>query len=239
MNIPLLKIEHDAHALFQQRPNRFLGVVDIIDPVPEQNVNVHIHDPGRLTDILVPNARLLLRAAKNQNRKTKWDLIAGFCNNHWVLINSGFHRIITERILNDERISPFGVVKNISAEVTYGHSRLDFLITQFDDTKIWIEVKGCTLAENGVATFPDAPTTRGRKHLETLTYLREKGERAAIIILIFRKDAGVFSPNAKIDPHFAQSFQNAVTAGVEVYPLQLIFHENTIEYLSNLPLVEL
>ncbi len=238
MNIPLLKIEHNASALFRQRPNRFLGIVDIVDPKPEQNVNVHIHDPGRLNDILLPGARLLLRAAKNPARKTKWDLIAGFCNNHWVIVHSGYHRAITEKILSNNLITPFGQIKNISAEVTYGHSRLDFRLTQPDDKKIWIEVKGCTLAENGVATFPDAPTIRGRKHLETLIELRAKGERAAVIFLIFRQDADIFAPNADIDPLFARSFQSAVKTGVEIYPLQLGFNKNIVRYLRNLPLEE-
>lgn len=239
MKTPLLKIEHDATALFRQRPNRFLGVVDIIGPKPEQDVDVHIHDPGRLNDILLPGARLLLRSAKNPARKTKWDLIAGFCNDHWVLVHSGYHRAITEVILNNDQISPFGVVKKIAAEVTYRHSRLDFLLTQFDDSKIWIEVKGCTLAENGVASFPDAPTTRGRKHLETLIELRESGERAAVIFLVFRQDANIFAPNADIDPLFTKSFHKAVNAGVEIYPLQFSFNGNRVHYLRNLPLFNL
>ena len=73
-----------------------------------------------------------------------------------VLINSSFHRYISENILKDFDISPFGEVDSIKAEVKIGDSRLDYLLTR-GDKKIWIEVKGVSLSEDKVAKFPDAP----------------------------------------------------------------------------------
>ncbi|MBD3290312.1 DNA/RNA nuclease SfsA [candidate division KSB1 bacterium] len=236
-NIALIEIEHDAEAKFVERPNRFLGVVNIIKPNPAENVKVHVRDPGRLVDILLPGRLMLLKYAGSVTRKTKWDLIAGFCNDHWVLVNSGYHRSITERILTHPGISPFGKIKSITPEVTFGHSRLDFVVMLPDDSKIWIEVKGCTLAENGIASFPDAPTTRGRKHLESLIELRNRGERASVIFLVFRNDAEKFAPNEVIDPLFARAFEKAVAAGVEIYSLQFGFDTRTIRYLRTLPVV--
>lgn len=235
MKIPLLKIKNDAVALFRERPNRFLGIVDIIEPTIERNVAVHIHDPGRLNDILLPGTLSLLRAAGNLDRKTQWDLIAGYCNEHWVLTHSGYHRAITANILQNLNISPFGELSEISAEVPYEQSRLDFVVKTANGSETWIEVKGCTLAADGVALFPDAPTVRGTKHLKTLMSLRKKGLNAAVFVLVFRMDATRFAPNEQIDPLFARTFYHAVGAGIQVYPLQFVFIDNTICYIGTLP----
>ena len=73
----------------------------------------------------------------------------------------------------------------------YGHSRLDYLVEK-NGEKIWIEVKGVSLSENKHAIFPDAPSTRACKHLETLMELKEKGDRAGVLLLVFR-DSDDFS----------------------------------------------
>ncbi len=84
-----------------------------------------------------------------------------------------------------------------------------------DKEKILVEVKGCTLAQGEVALFPDAPTTRGRRHLEELIYAREKGLGAAVIFLVFR-DARCFAPNRKTDPDFSSTLERAVKKGVKI-----------------------
>ncbi len=226
-------IPADAEGTFLERPNRFLGVVRLGgDRVP-----VHVHDPGRLGEILFPGNRVLLRRATSARRKTRWDLVAGRCEGHWVLVHSGYHRKIAETMLSSEELSPLGEVESLRAEVGYHQSRLDFL-AQVDGKRVWIETKGCTLCRDGVALFPDAPTVRGRRHMEHLRELRMKGDRAAALILVFRPDAQCFAPNADTDPGFATAFWMAVEAGVEVYPLLLGFSPPALHYLGKIPLKE-
>jgi len=219
----ILRIPTDAEGLFAERPNRFLGMVKIAGhdgPVP-----VHVHDPGRLREILYPGNRVLLRRADSPKRKTRWDLVAGLCEGHWVLVHSGLHRAIAEKILTDPEFSPLGSVDSLQAEVRYNDSRLDFVV-QVNGERVWIETKGCTLCRNGVALF------------EHLGEIRENGERAALMVLVFRPDADCFAPNKETDPAFAGTFWQVVKRGVEVYPLLLEFRPPGLFCKGLIPLRE-
>ncbi|MBP2031199.1 sugar fermentation stimulation protein A [Methanohalophilus levihalophilus] len=227
-SMDVLEIGWDVEAVLLERPNRFLAIVDI--PVAGlEEVPVHVHDPGRLEDILYPGNHLLLKKASNPNRKTGWDVIAGRIGENWVLINSAYHRKIAEWIFSKPNISPLGEIDSLAAEQNLGKSRIDFLAEK-NGEKWWIEVKGCTLAENENALFPDAPTLRGKRHLEELGEAVNNGDRAAIFILIFREEAKCFSPNEKIDPAFYNTFYDVLDKGVEVYPFVFGFEKGTIRY---------
>ena len=86
-----------------------------------------------------------------------------------------------------------------------------------NDHTCYLEVKCCTLVENRIALFPDAPTLRGQKHLRELVRAQTEGYKAAVIFLVQRNDAEYFSPNDATDSHFAKEFWNAKKAGVEIH----------------------
>ncbi len=118
--------------------------------------------------------------------------------------------------------------------MSFGRSRLDFLITNCKSEQIYIEVKGCTLAINGVALFPDEPTKRGSRHLEELLQLKRDGFLVAVIILIFRKDTKCFAPNRETDPKFDKTFKKALSSGVKVYPLVLSDENMKINFIKQI-----
>ncbi len=226
----ILEIPYDAIGTLIERPNRFLAIVDI------ENVGiqkVHVHDPGRLKEILYKGNQLLLRHVNKQNRKTQWDLIAGNVDNKWILIHSGYHRQIAEILI--EKFKIFGDYDNLQAEVKYGHSRIDFVLEK-KGNKRWIEVKGCTLSINNVALFPDAPTQRGTKHLQTLIELANKGEQADILILVFRPDSKCFLPNKDTDKKFTDTFYQALENNVNVHPIMLRYKDGTVYFEKEIPL---
>ncbi len=232
MSVNLIKIPHDLRGRFVRRLNRFVGEVKT---APGRIELVHIHDPGRLTEILFEGNEVLLARVDNPARKTRWDLLAGRVGDQWVLVHSGYHRAVAEKIFEMPEVSPFGTVVEIHPEVKYGSSRLDFLIRAGEE-QIWIEVKGCTLARDGVALFPDAPTSRGRRHMEELIALRGEGFRSAAVFLVF-VSAEVFAPNAETDPDFAEVFYRAVRAGVEIYPLRLCYDGENVCYVGRMPFI--
>jgi sugar fermentation stimulation protein A len=226
--VAILEVIWDLEGLFISRPNRFTAKVDING----SEETVHVHDPGRLEELLYPGNRVLVKTADNPKRKTKWDLIATNYKGRWVFTNSGYHRKISERLV--------GLVFpgwDVRAEVQVGHSRLDFVIKK-EDRVMGVEVKGCTLTENGVALFPDAPTSRGRKHIETLVRMMEDGMEAALMVLVFRKDSMCFAPNRKTDPKFADAFEKAVKMGLDVRPLLLEYDGRTIWWTGEIELCE-
>ena len=143
-------------------------------------------------------------------------------------MNSAFHRYISENFLKDSSICPFGEIDSLKAEVKNGHSRLDFLLEK-DNQKIWVEVKGVSLSVDKIAIFPDAPSIRAVKHLETLMDIKKNGERACILLLIFR-DSHSFIPNLDTDKLFFNTFYKALSVGVEVYPVQFKLDNGKVYY---------
>jgi sugar fermentation stimulation protein A len=95
-------------------------------------------------------------------------------------------------------------------------SRLDLKLAARGLPDCYVEIKNCTLVEDGVAMFPDAPTTRGRKHLHELTLLKGRSLRAVIFFLIQRMDARAFAPADRIDPEYGRQLRRAVECGVEI-----------------------
>ncbi len=226
----LLFIPYDVQGEFIERVNRFLGKVKVGDGV----IYAHIHDPGRLKELLYEGNTVILKRAGGTKRKTKYDILAASTSDGWVFVHSGYHRAIAESIFK-QKILKFGETVEIIPEIKYGDSRLDFLI-KYDEKSMFVEVKGCTLLKNKIALFPDAPTKRGYRHLKELLNAVNNGYRAAVIFLVFNKTAECFAPNSATDPFFFKMFTEAVKWGIEVYPLLLSYDGKWIYYHGSIPI---
>lgn len=218
----LLDIQIDEIGTFLERPNRFISHIRLDSG---EEIIAHVHDTGRLTELLIPGSKVMMRRAKmDGKRKTQWDLIASITeDDQCVLINASFQRRIADKILNDESISPFGKCEKVKAEVKYGKSRLDYLIEK-DNKNIWLESKGVSLSRNRRATFPASPSTRACKHLQELMCIKENGERAGVILLIFR-ESDIFEPMWEVDKKFSKLFYEAMDKGIEIYPIQIVLNK--------------
>ncbi len=224
---PLIDILHDIAGVFVERKNRFLGIVN----AGGSDIYVHIHDPGRLKELLYPGNEVLLKKASSPGRKTKWDLIAAKHHGSWILVNSKYHRYIAERIL-----AMHFPGYSITAEVKIGNSRIDFLAT--GQERIAIEVKGCTLERKGIALFPDAPTKRGARHVEELIRFSTHG-RAMLLILAFVTNSTCFLPNEETDPYFSSLFWKALRSGVGVKIPVLKYDGSAVYYLRDIDVCEI
>lgn len=211
---------------FVSRPNRFIAYVKINDCVE----TVHVKNTGRCKELLVPGAKVYLSIAENSARKTKYDLIAveKKSDEEVMLIN------MDSQIPNDvarEWIARSGLFSSdaqIKREVTFGSSRFDLYVTD-GDRRAFIEVKGVTLEEDGVALFPDAPTERGVKHVSELIRAHESGFEAYILFVIQMKGVRLFSPNARMHPDFANALVQAKLKGVNILAMDCVVTENSIE----------
>ncbi|BAW32301.1 MAG TPA: DNA/RNA nuclease SfsA [Methanothermobacter sp.] len=212
-----MKIKNLIIAKFLERPNRFTVMVDR----DGYKFKAHLRDPGRLEDLLKRGTELLLKPAlARRDRKTQFDVIAAFKDDEWVLINSGLHNSIAAEIIRFGFIKKLKDYNIIKREYSFGESRLDFLLGR-DDEKMLLEVKGCTLLMGNRALFPDAPTNRGKRHLEELIKAIDLGFKSSILFLIFRRKAEAFSPNYIIDPEFAETLKKSVEKGVMVIPITI------------------
>ena len=72
-----------------------------------------------------------------------------------------------------------------------------------------MEVKGVTLENDGVVSFPDAPTERGIKHLKELQKAVKEGYRAYVLFVVQMSDVKYFIPNADTHKAFADELKKA------------------------------
>ena len=197
-----------------RRPNRF--AVEL-----REGLICHLHDPGRLPELIYPGNRVLVRPTRGARTSCSVTAAWGGEGAGWVLTDSRFHSDIAARFLPPEA----------EREVRVGGSRLDFRV---DD--VYVEVKGCTLAKGGVAMFPDAPTERGRRHVMELARLASEGHGAMIMVLVMRRDASCFSPNWETDPGFSEALLEALGRGVALRALRFSFDPPRLTYLGDIPL---
>ncbi|MEE9600243.1 MAG: DNA/RNA nuclease SfsA [Thermoplasmata archaeon] len=198
-------------ARFAERRNRFLVEVDMED----RPTLCHLPNPGRLRELLQYGARVYLRERPREGRKTRYDLVAVQFGPTMVSIDSRLPNRSILHLLRERCLREFADYTTIIPEVRIGSSRVDFLLRNGADC--YLEVKSCTLVVDGVALFPDAPTERGRRHLEELATAAESGLRAAILFVVQRPDVAIFRPNDESDPEFAAALRQAHLRGVEVY----------------------
>ncbi|QSX08848.1 DNA/RNA nuclease SfsA [Alkalibacter rhizosphaerae] len=201
---------------FIKRPNRFIARVG----VGEQEEIAHVKNTGRCAELLLEDSIVYLEEATNPNRKTKFSLIAVEKKGNdgkYILVNmdSQVPNSVVEEGLKEGSIPEIGEVTFYKREATVGRSRFDFYC-ETKEAKGYIEVKGVTLEEDGVARFPDAPTERGRKHLNELKELQMEGYRNFVFFLIQMKGPIRFEPNDETDPKFGEALRHARNMGVEI-----------------------
>ena len=131
-----------------------------------------------------------------------------------------------------EGLSGYGEIRT---EVAYStNSRVDILLRNGCET-CYVEVKNCTLVENGIALFPDAVTARGLKHLVDFQQEIKGGHRAVMFYLIQRMDAEVFSPADMIDSAYSMELRKAVDNGLEILAYDVYLDLNKIYLNRKLP----
>ncbi|BAH08426.1 DNA/RNA nuclease SfsA [Clostridium kluyveri] len=211
-------------AEFIRRPNRFQAYVKLNG----SEVMVHVPNTGRCREILLPETTILLREENGINRKTKYDLIAGYKENKLINIDSQIPNKVVEEALENRKISYFTKYNKIEREKTFGNSRFDFKLSGDENLKCYVEVKGVTLEKEGVAMFPDAPTERGRKHLLELIEVKKSGMDAAVLFLIQMKDVKYFRPHDEMDKKFGEALRHAKENYVQVVAYDCDVGENFI-----------
>jgi sugar fermentation stimulation protein A len=201
---------------FIERPNRFLAKVAINSGV----VDAFVPNPGRMHEFMIYGKDVFLRRNAGLHRKTKYDLIGVLHNGIMISIDSNLPNRFVRSLLESRQLPYFPTYETIIPEPHHYQGRFDFRLESATDTTL-IEVKSCTLVQEGHALFPDAPTQRGTRHLKHLVRALEEGiaSRAAIMFVIQRPDAVVFSPHDGNDPAFGDALRSAFDNGVDIIPL--------------------
>lgn len=194
---------------FIERPNRFLTRVRL----GRKMVEAHLHDPGRLRELLVRGRTVYLSAAAGESRKTRYDLVMVAYGEVLVSLDSTLPNRLVYAELMKGGIASLRGYDEVRSEVRYGRSRFDFLLAS-PGKLCYVEVKSVTLVVDGVALFPDAVTTRGARHVRELLDARRSGHEAFVLFVVQRGDAHCMAPHDEVDPAFGQALREAVQGGV-------------------------
>lgn len=204
-----MNYERIRKAFFIERPNRFIAYVQL----DGEKETVHVKNTGRCAELLVPGAPAYIQESVNPARKTKWDLIAVEKGKRMINMDSQIPNKVVQEWIEGGNLFPD--VHLVRPETTYGNSRFD-LYVEAGDSRIFIEVKGVTLEEDGVCRFPDAPSDRAVKHMEELVRAKKEGYETYVFFVIQMKDVRYFTPNTDTHPAFAEALKKAAAAGVKI-----------------------
>lgn len=214
-----------------RRYKRFLADVKLDN---DEVVVAHCTNSGTMKSCIEEGADVYLSPVNDPKRKTRftWEMIQ--INGNWVGVNtSNPNRLAFEAVSNGQIVGldMYNVVKR---EVTWEDSRFD-LMAQSDAETCFIEVKNVTLKEGDWALFPDAVTTRGKKHLETLVRAKLAGFRACMLYIVQRADVIRFAPADSIDPEYGKTLRWARENGVEIFVVRAIVSPHKIEIGEFIP----
>ena len=211
--------QNPCPGIFLSRPNRFIAMVDVAGRAER----CHVKNTGRCAELLLPGARLILDKAAAPNRATAYDVVAVYKGHRLINMdsmapNKAFGEFLRAGAYLDG-------LTHVRAEARFGASRFDFY-AETATKKIFIEVKGVTLEEEGTALFPDAPTERGVKHLRELGEAAGAGYEAHGVFVIQMEGCRRFQPNRKMHPAFADALRKAAEAGVVIRAFDCLVSES-------------
>ena len=208
---------------FLERPNRFIAICEI----DGKKETCHVKNTGRCRELLVKGATVYLEKSSNPNRKTQFDLIAVEKNDRLINMDSQIPNFVVAESLN----KIFSDITFVIQEYKYGNSRFDIYL-ETKTEKIFVEVKGVTLENDGVVRFPDAPTERGIKHLKELQKAVLDSYRACVVFLVQMNNIKYFEPNYNTHPEFAEELKRAYKNGVEIFVYDSIVKPDEIKLNS-------
>lgn len=211
-----------------KRYKRFLADVELASG---EIIVAHCTNTGSMKSCIEVGAPVLLSSSDNPNRKTAftWEMIK--INQNWVGVNTNMANKIAIELVKKNAIEGLQHLTDIKGEVKFEDSRFD-IFAKDGDQELWMEVKNVSMKVDDWALFPDAPTTRGQKHLKALMRAIDLGHRAAMIYIIQRTDINKFAPARDIDPEYARLLQLAKEKGIEIYPVQVKLSPDSIDFLK-------
>lgn len=204
--------ENILPAVFVDRPNRFIAHVELNGRLEV----CHVKNTGRCRELLIPGCRVYVQHQPSPTRKTAYDLIAVEKGERLLNMDANApNRIFGEYVRAGRFLRGWSVIR---PETTHGDSRFDFYL-ESPGHRLFAEVKGVTLEDDGVMRFPDAPTERGVKHLEGLARCVQEGYEAWAVFVIQTENVRWMEPNRRTHPAFADALRQAAQAGVHLLAL--------------------
>jgi len=225
-----MRYERMTVGRFIERPNRFIAYVEIAG----QRETVHVKNTGRCKELLIPGAEVFVQRADNPVRKTQWDLIGVKKGKRMINMDSQVtNKVVREWIEEGNLFTGVTLIRN---EVTYKGSRFD-LYVECGERKIFIEIKGVTLEDEGAVRFPDAPSERAVKHVRELAEAVKDGYEAYVFFVIQMADVCYFTPYTDMQPAFSEALKAAKAKGVHLLAYECNVGIDRIRITKEVPVI--
>ena len=225
-----MKYERISKGTFLERPNRFIAYAELSGKTEV----IHVKNTGRCAELLIPGASIYVQESDNPARKTKWDLIGVEKGSRMINMDSQVPNLVVKEWIESGHLT--SDIRMVRPETAYGNSRFD-LYVETGSSRIFIEVKGVTLEEEGVVRFPDAPSDRAVKHLQELEKAVREGYEAYVFFVIQMKGVRYFTPNMDTHPAFCEALKSAKAAGVNILAYDCRVSGDRIEIADPVPVV--
>ena len=204
-------------ATFEKRYKRFFA--DVRTPSGEL-LTLHCPNTGSMKNCLVEGSPCWYSLSDNPKRKLPGTLeIVTSSQGSLAGVNTSRPNYLVREVIEADLVPELQGYSQIRTEVRYGEekSRIDLLLEDRSLGQCYVEVKNVTLdMGDGLATFPDAVTSRGTKHLRELMAMVAAGHRAVLFFCVQLTGVQRMEVAAEIDPGYAATLSEAVAAGVEV-----------------------
>ncbi|MBH1942158.1 DNA/RNA nuclease SfsA [Mobilitalea sibirica] len=254
-----MKFNYDIRfGTFLRRPNRFIAHIDL----DGTEVICHVPNTGRLRELLIPGAQVMLSHHPSPVRKTQFELRMVRKEENWISIDSQLPNTLAYEAIVHEVIEELKGYTTIKREVNYQNSRFDLQLIKEDpclsdaDNDVhtrnknsshnqkliqtrnnicFVEIKNVTLETDGWSYFPDAPTERGRKHIDELIHAVRHGYRGVLLFVVQVENARGFTPNSTTDPAFSEKVKSAYEAGVDVLAYRCTVSTQEVTIIDKIP----
>ncbi len=198
-----------------KRYKRFFVDIKVKDKI----ITAHCPNPGSMFNLVNKGNSVWITKSDNKNRKLKYTLQIIEVNNSKFCVNTHITNKIVHESLERKIIKKLEQYNLIRTEKKFGdNTRFDFLLTDSKNhKKAFLEVKSVTLnRKSNHAEFPDAVTSRGKKHLENLILANNQGYESYLLFLVQMENCETFGIASDIDPQYFKSFIEATKNNVKV-----------------------
>ena len=214
---------------FLKRYKRFFADIEFNG----ETITAHCPNTGSMKGCMFPGEPCMFSTTADPKRKLKHTLQMIKAPNTWVGVNTGLPNKLVHELFTNKPLKHWQAFDRAQMELKISDkSRIDMVLwnSQDHDVTKWkpkaiekpmhlIEIKNVTLGDGDEASFPDAVTERGQKHIDELMTLQKQGFTTEMVYVVQRTDCKVFRPADDIDPVYGQKLREAVKIGVKATAL--------------------
>ena len=230
-----MKIEPKLiHAKFIKRYKRFFTDIKIKNKI----ITAHCPNSGSMLGLLNENSDAWISRSDNPNRKLKYTLEIINDKKSNVGVNTHRANRIVEEALENKKIKELKKFTSIKREAKFSkETRFDFFLEN-KNQKAFLEVKNVTLCrQKNISEFPDAVTTRGKKHLTHLQDAIKQGYESYLLFLIQREDSKSIRIASDIDPNYFDEIKKAKEKGVKIIAYSCKVKDNEITLIKSIKVI--